>query len=227
MACDSYTVLMLHCDGTDGSTSFPDASNSPKTVTANGNAQVDTAQFKFPTGSYLGDGVGDYLSVPDSVDFDFPADFTIDFWLRFNTVASVSLVDKQYTSANGYLLEATATALVLFNSGGIVMTAAWTPSTNTWYHVALVRSGTTMQMYIDGSQIGVNTTITTDFSGTTNALAIGADLTDGGLLSLDGWIDEFRISKGIARWTSNFTPPTEPYCGGGGFISRLALLGVG
>lgn len=227
MACDSFTVLMLHCDGADGSTSFPDSSISAKTVTAVGDAQVDTAQSKFGGASALFDGISDYLSVPDSADFDFSADFTIDFWVRFNSLlVSQALLDKQYTNAGGYLVEwGNDNTLLFYNNGAVQVTRSWTPSTATWYHVAVVRTGTVIKLFIDGTQLGADTTFTTDLSGSTAVLAIGFDLTDA-LLGFNGWIDEFRVSKGIARWTANFTPATSAYCAST-FRSRLALLGAG
>src|SRR3990167_8969973 len=83
---DSYTKLLLHGDGSDASTTITDEIG--KTVTAVGNAQLDTAQKKFGTASILLDGTGDYATVPDSDDWNFGAgDFTIDFWVRFNGVA--------------------------------------------------------------------------------------------------------------------------------------------
>ena len=83
---DAYTVLLLHCNGVDESTTFTDSSGggvgSPHTVTAVGNAQIDTAQKKFDTGSALFDGTGDYLSLEDSDDWDFgTGDFTVDCWI--------------------------------------------------------------------------------------------------------------------------------------------------
>ena len=65
------------------------------------------------------------------------------------------------------------------------------------------------------------------FDDALNATPMGIGANSDGTRPLNGWLDEFRISKGIARWTSNFTPPTQEYCLGGGFTSRLTLLGVG
>jgi len=78
----SNVSLLLHCDGSNGSTTFTDNSPSPKTVTANGNASVSTAQSKFGGASAVFDGTGDYLSLDGSSGFAFgTGDFTIEFWL--------------------------------------------------------------------------------------------------------------------------------------------------
>src|SRR3989338_6322305 len=82
-AHDSYTKLMLHMEGADAGTTFTDTETTPKAVTANGNAQIDTAQSKFGGASGLFDGAGDYLTIPSSSAFDFgTGNFTIDFWVR-------------------------------------------------------------------------------------------------------------------------------------------------
>src|SRR3990167_5305793 len=86
---DTDCVLMLHMDGTDGATTFTDSSDNAKTMTAVGNAQIDTAQSKFGGASGLFDGTGDWLTTPDSTDWDLgTGDFTIDFWIRFSSVAN-------------------------------------------------------------------------------------------------------------------------------------------
>ena len=87
---DSNTKLLLHCNGSDESTTFTDSSDSGHTVTAGGDAQVDTAQKKFGTGSVLFDGTSDYLSVANSSEFDLDdtESWTIDYWVRLNASPS-------------------------------------------------------------------------------------------------------------------------------------------
>lgn len=231
MACDTYTVLMVHADGADGSTSFPDSSLSAHAITAHGNAQNDTAQFATLTGnsaSALFDGTGDYLTTPNSTDFDMgTGDFTIDFWLRFNSTSVV----QNFCGANESL--GTNTLQVRYNNingqlqmfmQGLTYAVAWTPSTATWYHVAVTRSGTSMRAFINGTQLGATQTSSDNIDCGTD-YSIGS--VENGTSPLNGWIDEFRLSKGIARWTANFTPPTAEYCLGSAFKPRMALLGVG
>ena len=217
----SYTKLLLHCDGTDGSTSFPDSeAGTKKSVTANGNAQVDTAQYKFGGASALFDGTGDYLTVPDSADWDFGSgDFTIDFWVRFSSVNAHSGFFSQYTDALNHLFcyyNYVDGGIYLYDQVGSVYQAkylwSWSPSISTWYHVALVRNGTSLKFYVDGSALSatVYTAISTNSMGDfTGALNIGLD--ERNTFYMNGWIDEFRISKGIVRWTADFTPPTNAY----------------
>jgi len=235
MACDSYTVLMIHADGADGSTSFPDSSNSAHTVTANGDAQNDTAQFAplvGSTASALFDGTNDFLETAASSDWAFGTGaFTIDFWIRFAATGDNALVDVNGGNAAGYTLELqSGTNLAWTDAGAGRKTESWGPSTGVWYHLAVVQTGGgsgSMYFFIDGTQLGSPTSTNTDLNDTTHVLRIGTFAS--GIRDFNGWIDEFRISKGIARWTANFTPPTVEYCVGGGATRtpRMMLLGAG
>lgn len=217
---DSYTVLAIHCDGADTSTTFTDASSSGHTVTANGDAQVDTAQKKFGTGSVLLDGSGDFLSVADHADFDLGAnDFTVDFWIRFAVV----------TGAKGFMSKGTASGygpFLLYRNGTTVYiylsstgsswdlasgTSFGTVAADTWYHVALVRSGTNIYGFLNGSlnaTIGVSTTALYDG---TDAIGIGCETAAASVTFINARMDEIRWSKDIARWISGFTPPAQAY----------------
>ena len=216
---DSFTKALLHFNGVDASTTFTDESG--KTWTARGNAQIDTAQSKFGGSSYLSDGTTDWIDTPDSADFDIGAgDFTFDFWVRFNSVAAQQAFfshDENVAGNRAYQLSwNNATNLISFaytTTGSVPFTSidlSWTPSTNTWYHVEVVRSGNNFYIFIDGTQIGTTQTLSATIFNCTHVFQIGV-IGSTGLRSLNGWIDEFRFSKGIARHTANFTPPTSPY----------------
>ena len=228
MACDSYTVAMLHMNGADGSTTFSDSSLSPHTFTTQGDAQIDTAQFVFGGASGLFDGTGDYITSVDSPDWDFgTGDFTIDFRVRWNGTPGVVHFIGRGGDTTQYQIEWTTAAggLIQGHFGGTSHTSAWSTNVgDTWYHVAFIRSGTVTKFFINGTQLGLDGSNSADV---TYATPMGIGANSDGTRPLNGWLDEFRISKGIARWTSNFTPPTQEYCLGGGFTSRLTLLGVG
>jgi hypothetical protein len=218
---DSFTKLMLHMDGADGSTTFTDSELAPtKTVTAVGNAQIDTAQSKFGGASGLFDGTGDYLTVPDSADWAVgSSSFTVDFWIRIGTLSDFRFY-AQKTDADNFVLfyydntgktinyysQTAGASVLLFN-------VPWNPSTSTWYHIALERNVNTWNIYTDGT--AQNKTLADgSYSGTiadfTGDLFLFAD-TDGST-SLNGWVDEFRWSTGVARYNStNFTPRTTAY----------------
>lgn len=211
---DMDVSFLSHMDGTDSSTAIIDSSDR-HVVTANGNAQIDTAQYKFGQSS-LFDGTGDYLSIPDSSDWFFEYDdFTIDFWVRFSNVSSTRCFVSHYDSGSyhwvfQYLYGGTP-ALQFYNYNGgsqtFYISCAWTASTNTWYHIALVRAGNTVDIYVDGVSIGSSeqSGVISNYGG---SLTIGSK--GSGSSYMNGWIDEFRVSR-VARWLEDFTPDASPY----------------
>jgi hypothetical protein len=97
---------------------------------------------------------------------------------------------------------------------------------NTWYHVALVRSGNSWYIFQNGSQLGstvTNSGAIQDYSG---SVYIGKYGFDKSPLYFSGWLDEFRVSKGIARWTSNFTPPASAYSNDANTVLLLHMDGT-
>lgn len=203
-----------------------------KTVTAVGNAQIDTAQKKFGTGSlYSPAHAGsDAITIPASADFSFPTgtDFTIEFFFRLNdvTVDGPVLYDINGSSGKGLMIafrKGTNPSIVQkfeiydYTNDDHLSLAAWnTLANDTWYHFALVRSGTTITGYIDGSSIG--TVTNADKGNSANTLYIGGYHTPN--FGLAGYTDEIRVLKGKAAYTSNFTPPTAPF----GYDATCVLL---
>jgi len=218
MSVDGQTKLLLHMDGTNGSTTFLDSETTPKTVTANGQAYTDTRQSKFGGSSAFFDGTGDYLSLADSDDWNFGSqDFTIDTWVRFNTISGVISFYSQYVDNSNRLLFYYSTAaseirMLNDNTGSeIQIGQSWSPSTNTWYHIAFVKSGNNGSFFIDGTMLGSGLNFSLAIKDLAAVVEIGRHAEAGGQYYFDGWIDEFRVSKGIARWTSTFTVPTAQY----------------
>jgi hypothetical protein len=214
--------LLLHGNGTNGSTTITDSSPTPKTVTAVGNAQISTAQSKFGGASIAFDGTGspmDRLSIPaGTVDLQFGAqDFTIECWIyRLDTnTASVAVSQSNLSTPAGtgwgFFISSITTSDVFI--GGIRYTVTSPdPSINTWAHIAFTRSGGTFRSFLNGTIVGTNTALGTNAlndGATNNPNTIGGfnNNTNG----LNGYIDDFRITKGIARYTANFTPPTAPF----------------
>jgi hypothetical protein len=209
---------MLHMDGADGSTTFTDKSASAHAVTPQADAQIDTAQSKFGGASCLLDGTGDYLSIGDHADWAFGAgDFTVDFWFKLNDTSDNRPFFRQYANSNNYInFTKTNIDKILIDvaSGGFSIANYYTEAlswdTTSWHHLALVRYGTSILIFLDGqsqSLTAVQAVGSSSFPDVAAAFTIGV----WGGYYLNGWIDEFRISKGIARWTGNFTPPTSAY----------------
>ena len=211
---------MLHCNGDDGSTTIIDSEYEPKAVTASGDAQLDTTQQKFGTASVLFDGYNDHLSLASHEDWHFGTGaFTVEFW--FCLKPERPYIDILYSHGGSNSPEGTGGVIGIggnykisygCSGGGIIGTT--TLETDTWYHCALVGDGgpngaRTIKLYLNGIQEG--DTYTYDYNFAQTAIWLGANQHSTVIECLNGWIDEFRISKGIARWTGNFTPPICEY----------------
>lgn len=224
---DQYTKVLLHMDGADASTTFTDsnAGGSARTWTAAGDAQIDTAQSKFGGASGLFDGTGDYVSTPDHADFTLGSgDFTIDIRFRVNDAGGAFMMLAGQTDATG--AESANSAWFIGRTSGNVIYAAVTSGTtqtqvtgttqftnavNTgWHKAALVRTGNVLKLLVDGVQEGGNVAFSGAVNDSTASLAIGRR-GDQASLYWNGWLDEFRMSVGIARWTGNHTPSALAY----------------
>jgi hypothetical protein len=224
---DSYTKVLLHMDGSDTSTTFTDdnAGGSAHTWTAAGNAQLDTADKKFGTASGLFDGTGDYITTPDHSDFTLGSgDWTIDFWFKADDAGGTAKALGGQRSAAGtattisweiYKTAANVIQLDVVQSStltSVTGTTTFTSALNTgWHHVAAVRTGDILKLFIDGVQEGSSTAFTGSVNDSSEVLGVGVIGAFTALSQWDGWIDEFRLSVGIARWTAAFTPPTGSY----------------
>ncbi|MCP5004813.1 MAG: LamG domain-containing protein, partial [Planctomycetes bacterium] len=216
-AYDSYTKLMLHCDGADASTTFTDDSASGHTVTPVADAQIDTAQSKFGGASALFDGTGDYLSVPNHADFNFGSDdFTVDLQFRpANTSGNKGIISMSDASNfNWVIYQSNANARIYISSNGSSwnIVSAGTIGTlvaNTWHHLEIGRSGNDFYTFLDGVESGLGTSSASALYAGTSLLRIGTNGLTG--QNVNGHIDEVRISNGICRHTSGFTPPTSAY----------------
>jgi hypothetical protein len=207
-------TLLLHGNGADGSTTFTDSSASALSATAAGNVQIDTSQSKFGGASIQFDGTGDYLqyNAPAGLAYGTGA-FTIDFWLRLSSSAgNNAILDTRpsVTNTAPYFVIYLFTNKMKFHSNGVEISSTTTLSTNTWYHVAITRSGSTVRLFINGTE-EASGTYSNNFAAVANRPILGAEGFNLGNGSLPGWIDEFHVQKGTAKWTANFTPPSTPY----------------
>ena len=202
----SAVSLLLPMDGTNGSTTFTDSGPNAIAVTAVGNTQISTTQSKYGGASGYFDGTGDYLSISPNTAINLSSsDFTIEFWIR--PAPKTNAVDAAFGYSNyacmfyhngiNWTLEMSSTGF----SNQLVISFAVT--LNTWQHIAIVRSGTSVVVYKDGVSSASGTfTGTVATSGRT--LRIGDN---GNSQNINGYIDDFRISL-FARYVSNFSPPT-------------------
>jgi hypothetical protein len=213
----SNVSLLLHGDGTNGSTTIVDSSPTPKTVTAVGDAQISTAQSKFGGASIAFDGNADYLLHNGSnTDFAFGAnDFTIECFVRLDTTSTFQTIldfrPQGQGTGSSYLMLRYQGAIVFQSPNGAVLINGGALSTNIWYHVALAKSSGITKLFVDGTQVGLSYTDSNNYLGAAERPVIGGNGFQLGLTSLNGYIDELRITKGVARYTANFTPPTAPF----------------
>jgi len=224
---DANTILLLQFRGPDASATFYDTETTPKAVTAVNHAQHDFAQGKFGSAgnkfsqALSCDGVGSYITSPDSVDWYFgTGNFCIDFWVKFHNLTNAAVFAGQYVDANNYwkiwkdtLAGNNKLGIYFRTAAGVkasyLMTNNWTPTVGTWYHLAFVRNGIVGVVYIDG--VSQALTETTAFAAN-DVTDLNADLAIGrqnAASYLHGWMDDLRITKGWARYTTDFTPPTS------------------
>ena len=199
-------VLLLRGNGTNNATTFVDISATPKTVIGYGNASISTAQSKFGGSSIYFDGSGDYLIAANCSLGS--TDFTVELWVNWSDLANRGLI--HFTTG---LLPSATTGLAIGYDGAaakftvyansIANQLDYTPTINTWTHVAVARSGSSLSVFIDGVFIS-NIVDNSDYSSLSTVYV-------GGYYSADylfnGYIDELRITQGTARYTGNFTPP--------------------
>jgi hypothetical protein len=203
--------LLLHMDGTNGSTTFTDNSANTFTVTATGNAKLSTAQKKFGATSGLFDGSGDWITAPSVSAFSFgTGDFTVEAWIYRVSVNLYSALLEIGNHANAdSIIFLVGTNGITAYSGGFL--GSGTLATGQWQHVAWTRSSGTLRTFVDGTL-----TSTTSFSGNLSSnsnvsIGYGAGLNGGSTYYFNGYIDDLRITKGISRYNATFTPPTAAF----------------
>jgi hypothetical protein len=173
-------------------------------ATVAGNAKISTAQSKYGGASASFDGSGDYIQFTDSNSvLDLPSDFTLEFWL-YRTNASNKHAFVQIGNLVLYADAGDGTLRVW--DGGSGPLSGGSISTATWQHIAMTRAGTVARLFIDGSVVNTNNAFITAIS-TTEAY-IGTENANSNWL--EGFIDDLRVTKGIARYQSAFTP-TGPH----------------
>jgi hypothetical protein len=222
---DSYVKLLMHFNGADGADATVDSSSEGATVSRVNTPVLDDAQKKFGATSGLF-AAGDQWTVPDSDNWNFGAgDFTIDFWVRFASVGTTNkgLIGQKnegdsYTPIYIFLQDDNHLGIYTSTSGSSwshQLTSTATFSADTWYHVAVVVASGTLKAYINGALDITQGSLGTLYNGA-GTMKIGNMIH----ANFAGWIDEIRISKGVARWTADFSSalPSAEY-----FNSKITL----
>lgn len=176
-----------------------------------GNAQVSTTQAKWGTTSMAFDGTGDWLVMPSSQSFAFgTGNFTVEFWVYYSSAsANYQFIDARGTSyTNGGFALYTTGGSIYVQYGSTALVTATAPSANTWHHIAATRSGTSTKLFIDGTQAGSTATDSNSYGAYQTFIG---QFGGGSGYDLNGYIDDLRVTKGYARYTANFTPPTAAF----------------
>jgi hypothetical protein len=215
-------VLHLPMTGANNSTTFTDVSPSPKTITVVGNTKISTAQSKWGQGSGYFDGDGDYLSTPNNTAFDFGAgDFAIECHAYFVSIPTTgtgcTLIGKWNALSNQRawyvnLFNLSGTLGILFGwstlgSNGFYEQFVWTPSINTWYFLTITRSGNNLRCFVDGQQLSTTRSFANTIYASSAEIQVGAQ---GATNTHNGYLQDLRITKGVARYTADFAVPSGP-----------------
>jgi hypothetical protein len=224
----SNVVLLMGFEGPNGSTGAPGFND--ESPAANGTAGwistpvIDTSQFKFGTSSLHGVGGGLIYSAGPNWNLSSANSdqFTIELWVRFNTISTSNILVAQYTVSGTYswtVQTASATDINFgfspdgtFASQVVVGTTGASLTTGTWYFIAVDKDATgKIRVYVNGVMRGSATPASSAFFH--SSVSLGIEITAGGGGPLDGWMDELRITKGVARYASDagFTPPTAAF----------------
>lgn len=213
-------VFLSKLDGIDAATEAIDESLTGHAITFAGTAQLDTAQRVFGPSSLLCDGNSDYIFAADSTDFEFGSGaFTLEAWFRPSSVTGTQTVLAKFNSGGDqrswsiFILNNTTVEFWYSINGQtgdgnrFRIDGLKTLVIGTWYAIAIVRSGNDLHVFVDGELL-----ITGDVTGHTihpgtGRLSLGAHTTEGTPGSfLNGHVDEVRITKGVARYTADYTP---------------------
>ena len=219
---DAFTKILLHMDGSNGGTTFTDvnAGGSPHTWTPT-NATTSTSAAKFGPSSML--GASGFIATPAHSDFNIGTqDFAVDFWLNNNGIGSAGYglcgqVDSSaLIGSMSFIMSRQATTgrilATVTNSGAssqIFFTGTTSlAGTSNQNHIALTKSGTSFRLFVNGTQEDSTKTLAS-VNSSSQPFTIGRAGDSGSGFS--ALIDEFRLSIGASRWTSNFSVPTGPY----------------
>jgi hypothetical protein len=202
---DANTELL--CNFTNAGIFDNTGKNNLETV---GNAQIDTTTKKYGTGSMEFDGTGDYLKkVVDPQYFIGTGDFTVECWVYPTTLNNYNMIFG-YSSPDNYWA-VRSTGYLSFYDGTANKTSASNPVlVNEWTHIAVSRSGTTLKQFVNGTEV-YSDTVSASIGAASGTIWFGGSAAYPTSNFFTGFIDDLRITKGVARYTATFTPPTAAF----------------
>ncbi|WP_029073582.1 LamG-like jellyroll fold domain-containing protein [Kaistia adipata] len=210
---DSVSCL-LHFDGPNNGTVFTDSSNNALPITLAGNAKIDTSQSMFGGASATFDGTGDYAYSDHATAFDLTGDYTVEFFLRRRALISgnwgfVSMNASGKNAAPDFGIQ--SDKVLVYLAGAQRLATSSSLALNTWYHLALTRAGAVNRLFLNGALQQSYSLATSWTDGGLTLGALSSARTTNATNKLNGWLDEFRVTQGVARYTASFTVPTEAF----------------
>lgn len=218
----SNVQLLAGLNGADGATSYTEETSNARAATFFGNAQLDTAQAKFGTASLLLDGTGDYVSFPHASALSIPTGtagtdaFCVEAWVRIPSVKTGNAViaSKRDASTGGEFVLRLATGipeLLILNgtTAALTINDRSALSVDTWHHIAASATGPLYRLFVNGTMVAFGVRSATPTTNTA-ALLLGRDASNTAL-DFNGWIDEFRFTKGQAVYTESFELSDAPF----------------
>jgi hypothetical protein len=174
-------------------------------------AQISTSVFKYGTGSIRTNSGNSYLSTPIKNQLQLSGDFTVECWAYVvNDSAYATLLDCSAAGGyNGWFFEYSTTRGLVFATGSSGVSYTTTPALNTWTHLAATRQSGTIRLFINGTLVSSGSV--PGYADASLPLLIGAANGYTTIWYFDGYIDDIRITNGIARYVATFTPPTAAF----------------
>lgn len=208
---NNVVALWVNDNAASSTNTFTDESKTAATLTANNGAVYSSmsAPTGMTTSARLAEGSGGAsISAASNSLYDLPGDFTWEAMVNLDSAGSPNNFGARPGSFNITNQYGGAIRMQVFQNGSHngFISNAWSPSSNTWYHIAISRSGSTVRTFLNGVQIGSNQTDTSNNTPSGSSVLIFGRYDYG----LNGYFSNFRLTKGVARYTANFTPPTLP-----------------
>ena len=227
---DGYTQSILHMEGADGGTTFTDGVTGVS-WTAAGGAHTESDDKKFGSTSLAMDGTGDWISTSNATLNTTlgSKNFTIEFWVKLSANGTQQVFCGQGGGVGNWNDTGGGHGWIFFKGSdnkfyfqyhttgvggvGTVSSASTYTIAGTWTHLAVVQNGGTVTVYKDGTSVASGAVSSVNYStGGTQGFYVGTDAAAD--TPVNGYMDEFRFSVGVARWTANFTPETAAYASG-------------
>jgi hypothetical protein len=206
----SSVVSLQHFQGSNGSLTFTDQVSGTTWPTILGNAQISTAEYLFGSSSgWTGAPGTNGIVGTASTNFLFTSDLTIECSI-YTTSASGGTPSFNIQSGGNELLTIyldSPTSARVLAGGANIITGIVLPGANVWFSYALVRAGTTLTAYVNGTNAGSATLSGSMGSATINPRVLG----NGTQINWSGYVAESRVTNGIARYTANYTVASAPF----------------